>query len=92
MSSRNEYQREQARKAAADKPLENVKPKVGLRVRLRGEPGQWQIVSKAPEGQDWFCSPVNQDARDAPPKPPPLGSYRQAGYRDMRPHNHKGDF
>lgn len=75
-----------------DKPLENVSPKVGLRVRLRDEPGIWQLVSRAPEGMDWWASPVDEAARNAPPKPPPVNSYRQANYRDMRPANFKGDF
>ena len=75
-----------------DQPLENVKPKVGLRVRLRGEPGLWQITGKTPDGADWWCGPVDDAARAAPIKPKPLGAYRQASYRDMRPHNHDGEF
>ena len=86
MSSRNHHQ------AAADKPLENVKPSVGMRVRLRGEPGIWQVTANSPDNTGWWCSPVSDDARAAPKKPAPLGSYRQASYRDMRPHNFKGDF
>ncbi|UXE04780.1 hypothetical protein QEH44_gp44 [Arthrobacter phage Shambre1] len=78
--------------AAKEAPLENVKPKVGLRVRLAGEPGQWQVTAKAPHGADWWCSPVDDEARAARKLPPPLGSYRQASYRDMRPHNFKGEF
>ena len=75
-----------------EQPLENVKPAVGMRVRLRGEPGLWQITGKAPDGGDWWCGPVDDAAREAPLKPKPLGAYRAASYRDMRPHNHEGDF
>jgi len=78
--------------AKTEKPLENVSPKVGLRVRIQGEPGIWQLVSRTPHGMDWWASPVDEAARNAEAKPPPIGAYRQANYRQMRPHNFKGDF
>lgn len=69
----------------------SIKPKIGLCVRLRGEPGIWQVISRA-QGSEWWLSPVDDAARNAPAKPAPLGSFRAAASRDMQSRSFRGPF
>lgn len=81
------YEREAA--PVKVKPLENVKPKVGLVVRLDNEPGRWQITSRAPKSEGasaWWLSPYDDLARMALPHPK-HGAYRSGTWRTMRAHN-----
>lgn len=85
--------------AAKDKPLENVKPKRGMIVRLTDEPGLWQLLDPTPNkpnprlpgggfvlAQGWWCTPHDQASRQAEAHPI-HGAYRAATYRDMEPHS-----
>jgi hypothetical protein len=75
---------------AADKPLENLKPRRGMLVVLAETPGVWQILDPAPpiRGErppgSWWLTPWDDDARAADPHPS-LGSYRCATYKTMKP-------
>lgn len=72
-----------------DKPLENIKPAVGLIVRLENEPGRWQVTSRAPKAEGvsaWWLSPYDEAARMALPHPR-HGAFRSGTWRTMRAHN-----
>lgn len=73
-------------KQKADKPLENIKPRRGMVVRLEDEPGLWMIMDRAPatEGSSaWWLQPYDDDAKGAQPHPTHK-SYRSGSWRTMR--------
>lgn len=72
------------KKQAEDKPLENIKPRRGMLVRLEGEPGKWQVMERSPAGPShWWLLPWDQEA-EAAEHHPAHGRYRSASYREMR--------
>lgn len=77
-----------APKAASttDKPLENIKPRRGMVVRLLEEPGLWQIMDRAPVSEGaaaWWLTPWDKAAEAAQPHPT-HGRYRSGSWKSMR--------
>lgn len=72
------------KKPAAEKPLENIKPRRGMVVHLEAEPGKWQIMDRSPAGPaHWWLTPWDEAAEQAVHHPT-HGRYRSASYREMR--------
>jgi hypothetical protein len=45
--------------------MPSVKPKVGMRVGLTNQPGQWQVISQAPDRGTWWLVALDDTARAA---------------------------
>jgi len=72
---------------ADDKPLENLKPRRGMLVRIHEEPGVWQVTDQAPSPPGaWWLTPWDEEAREATPDKE-WGSYRKATYRTLKSAN-----
>lgn len=68
-------------------PLENLKPRRGMRVVLAEEPGVWQCLDQAPTPPGaWWLTPWDEAARSAEPSTE-WGAYRKATYRTMKSAN-----
>ena len=73
--------------STVEKPLENIKPRRGMVVRLLEEPGLWQVMDRAPATEGaaaWWLTPYDEAARNAHPHPTHKG-FRSGSWRTMRP-------
>lgn len=79
--------KERNRELTTEKPLENIKPRRGMVVRLLEEPGLWQVMDHAPKSEGpaaWWLNPYDEAARAALPHAV-HGRYRSGSWKTMRP-------
>ncbi|SEE83471.1 hypothetical protein SAMN04489740_2720 [Arthrobacter alpinus] len=63
---------------AQSKFVENIKPRIGMTVRLTTNPGLWQVLDRAPGVGLWWMLAYDEEARGGD------SMYSSATYREMR--------
>lgn len=71
--------------SAQSKFIENIKPRIGMVVRLTTKLGLWQVLDRAPGVGVWWMLAYNEDARGGD------SMYDSATYREMRKTSWTGD-